>query len=146
MLTFTCHQPEHVEVLKLREQLHRALSTEKHQGTSRKQFILPGRWNPLLTANPPTEAAWGRRVCRQGAASCSSLHHGAACLQLLQSDISMHHHEFRGEKKHSSLHQLLVSYSCEDRESTYEGAAPCDARVCSVISDTTAQRAVKPQL
>lgn len=121
---------------------------ERHQGTSRRQFLLQGRWNGLPTASSPTEAAWGRHVCRQGAASCPSSHHGTACLQLSQWEISTHYHTFKGENKHSSLHQLLVSssYSCEDRESAYEGAAWSDTCTSSVISDTTAQRAVKPQL
>lgn len=144
-LTFTWHQPQHLEVLKSDCQ---ASSSERHQGTSRRQFILQGRWKHLPTASPPTEAAWGRHVCRQGAASCPSSHRGTACLQLLQWEISTHYHKLRGENKHSSLRQLLISssYSCEDRDSTYKGAAQCDTCASLVISDTMAQRTVKPQL
>lgn len=99
-------------------------------------------------ASPPKEAAWGRHTCRQGAASCPSSHRGAACLQLLQGEISTLYHTFRGEHKHSSLSQLCVSssYSCEDSESTYKGAAQCDTHASLVISDTMVQRAVKLQL
>lgn len=98
-LTLTHHQPERLEVLKLWEWLHWAPSMETHQGTSRRQFVLQGRWNHLPKATAPAEAAWGRHVCRQGTAACPSTHCSAASLQLSQWEIPTHYHMFRGENK-----------------------------------------------
>ena len=146
-LTFPWHQPEHLEELQLWQWLHWASSVERHQGISSRQFIPQGRWNHLPMASSP------RRQPGAGTFAGGEPHpappHTATYLPLLPSETSTHYHTFRGENKHPSLCQLLISsssYSWEDHESTYEGAVRCDTCASSVISDTTTQRAVKPQL